>query len=135
AGPRRGPPPARATAHPGGVSGPVLVVESATHGRVDAPRGVARAPPGRPRPDRPPRRRTLGPGRASGPRRRPVSLGFLRWAAAADLYRTGARRRPRRPDRRRTRQRARRIDPGADPQPAIGPAGSPRPEHDLHQPR
>ena len=119
---------------PGPVREPEPALARGPHRRGAAARARPRCRPGRHRRarGRPPR------GRAPvGPRRREVPARVLRGAAPEDLHREGAVLQPRVPGLRRAHERARRVGPGADPQPHEGPAARARPDLPLHlaQPR
>src|SRR6266566_1521434 len=76
--------------------------------------------------------------RAGGPAARgraPLSARVQRRPAPAHRHRAGPRRRPPLRGGRRGRLGPRRLDPGADPEPAAGSAPAPRPHHALHRAR
>ena len=66
---------------------------------------------------------------------RPLSARILRRPAPAHRHRPRARPRAAADRLRRAGLRARRVDPGADPQPAAGPAGRARPHLSVHRAR
>ena len=90
------------------------------------PRPVSRQGPRRPHP------RTAGYGRPLGPFLRTLSARAERRPGAAGGHLSRARRRARADHLRRTGLGARRVDPGADRQPAAGPAGAAGPHLHLH---
>ena len=107
-----------------GLPGPVLVAQPAPHGRGDRRRSRCACRASARRPER----RDAGPRAARGRRAQPRALQplparVLGRPAAADRDRARARHDAEARRRRRARLRARRLDPGADPQPARGPAG------------
>ncbi len=117
------------------LPGSVLVARPADDRRRHRRRAADRARdrhaprPRRPHP-RPARRRRLRPGLHE-----PLPARVLGRPAAADRDRARARAQPEADRLRRAGLGARRLDPGADPQPAQGPAARLRAHVPLHRPR
>ena len=134
-GARRGRAAAAAAPDADGLPGPVRVAQPAAHrGRIVGEplrtHGLAR------------RRATAGARPRAARDRRPAArrgdalpARVLRRPAAAHRHRARARGQPRLDRRRRARLGARRVDPGADPQPARGAAGGVRADLPVHRAR
>ncbi len=118
------------------LPGPVLVAEPAQDGRLDHRRAV-RHPRHRVRRGQAQAARAGadGAGRAQPRALQPLPARVLRRPAPAHRRRPRDRAQAEADRRRRAGLGARRLDPGADPQPAARPAARPRPDDRLHRPR
>ena len=117
------------------LPGSVLVAESAHDGRQHRRRADARARPGNAAGARGARARPARDGRLQPGLHEPVPARVLGRPAAAHRHRARARAEPAADRVRRAGVGARRLDPGADPQPAQGSAARPRPRLPLRRAR
>ena len=124
-----------ASSHADGLPGSVRVAQPAPLGWTHHRRADAHARPRRPERGRRARARAARHRRAAGRRRVAVPARVLRRAASAHRRRARACAQPGPHRRRRACVRARRLDPGADPQPPRGAPGRVRPHVSLHRAR
>ncbi len=125
-----------AARHADGLPGPLLVAEPAPERGVDHRRAV-RDPRPRARGRRAPAggAGAHGAGRAEPRALQPLPARVLRRPAPAHRRRARDRAAPEARRRRRARVGARRLDPGADPQPPARAPARPRPHDRPHRPR
>ena len=126
---------AAATPDADDLPGPLRLAEPAQAGRPDRRRAAAAAEGRLRRRAAPPGPGAARAGRALARALQPLPARVLRRPAAADRDRPGARAEAEAGRRRRAGLRPRRLDPGADHQPARRPPGRVRPHLPLRRPR